>query len=140
MAAYLVEGQLRLAQHKFAQALQVAQAGLAYAHKIGDKQFFPWLAWVQGEALRELGRWDESEAILVTALHQVQEMEARPALWRILAALSKLAALQGHRSESETWRQQAGAVIEWIGRTIAEPALRDAFWSQPAVRAVRVNA
>ncbi len=120
-------GEVVFAQGNPDAALHIAEQLIESAPGEDRTQPIPALLNLKGKALAALGRFDEAERALQEAKSGAQERGARPFQWQIHAALARL--YQHIRREDDTERELAAAreIIQTLGTTIDDPALRESF-------------
>lgn len=89
-----------------------------------------WL--VRGEACLALGQHQQARETLGAALAEAQAQGLRPLVWRIQAALAKLAAEERRRDEARELALAAHALVDELARTLGDPALGAAFKERAA--------
>ena len=124
--------ELALAKGNAAEALRIVDQLFAATsdHENQNVGAIPYLALLQGNALIALRRWSAAEETFVAALATAQARRAARLSWRIHIALGRLYQARAHHAKAEQAFIAAGAVIDKIATTIAEPAIRDNFMQQ----------
>jgi DNA-binding CsgD family transcriptional regulator len=92
------------------------------------------LAFVRGKALIALGRTQEAETMLLTALATVESHGARYTQWTIWETLGHLYTAEGRDADAEQAFTTARKLAEELAATAPEPALREAFLSRAISR------
>jgi hypothetical protein len=132
-----------LAQGDGARALALAERSLGVVREIGARTFLATGLFYKGRAQQLLGQLEEAAAVLNEARAEAEALGMRRILWRILAALSMLAAGRGNATEAQALRRQARQSILYIAdHCPPDPSagsgqsLRDSFLHLPEVQAV----
>lgn len=89
--------------------------------------------YLQGRALRALGRIDEARDRLEEARRVADDLEARRVLWLILMELADIVAEQGDTEAAGALRQDARDIVEYIAGQIHESTLADSYRHTPAI-------
>lgn len=123
------EAELALARGAPERALELVDRliGSAVQQEAGP---IPTLWLLRGQALAGLHRYDEARAVLEAALAAAQAQERHPLIWRIQAALVRVALGQRRRDEAQQLAFAAHASIDEVAGTIAEAEMREAFQAQ----------
>jgi hypothetical protein len=82
---------------------------------------------LKGEALAAMGHPDEADSLLCAARENARETGERSLLWRIHASLGQLYRATNRPLEAEEEFSTARGLIEEVGATVPDPALRDHF-------------
>ncbi|HMA34332.1 MAG TPA: hypothetical protein VKY74_07590, partial [Chloroflexia bacterium] len=130
------EANLALAQGDYDQVLRFVAALLPELRAGGAQPLLPDALYIQGTALRQLGRLAEARTSLQEAHRVAEAGNARRILWRILDALAQLAAAGGDHASAAQLRRQARAIVDYIAREAGAPELRAAFLARPDVQAL----
>jgi DNA-binding CsgD family transcriptional regulator len=135
-AATLGERQLWIARAEIALieqrpeiALPIVDARLS-AERVADPDAplgVPRLSLVRGEALTALGRYDEAERALDSARSEALAQEARPALWRIEAAIGHVHRLERRRLEARRAFDTAREIADDLAAKVPDENLRREF-------------
>jgi predicted ATPase/DNA-binding CsgD family transcriptional regulator len=138
--AWCVHAELALATGEPAEALRsVEQLGLFTPH-LSETRPPLRLNWLRGEALAALGRTSESEAAYRGAALSAETQGARPALWRIEAALGRVLLVQRHRAAAAEAFTSARGVVERLAETLAvDHPLRQTFFEAAIARLPRLR-
>jgi predicted ATPase/DNA-binding CsgD family transcriptional regulator len=120
-------GEVMLAQGKPDAALHIAEQLIESAPGADRTQSIPALLKLKGEALAELGDFDEAERSLEEAKRGAQERRAHPLLWQIHAALARLYKHLKRGADTEREMAAAREIIHTLGATIHGAALRETF-------------
>jgi DNA-binding NarL/FixJ family response regulator len=121
-----------LAKGDSAEALHIVNKlfAAATAHENQNIGAIPYLALLRGNALIALRRWSAAEETFLAALATARSRNAPRLIWRIHVALGRLYQTQAHQAKAEQAFAAAGAVIDKIAATVADPAIRDNFVRQ----------
>ncbi len=131
-AAMLVAETLRM-EGEFEQALQNVDQSLERLEQSGVRFFAPQLLLRRARALRGLGRHAEAAETLEQARAKAQEMGSRLTMTRILIEMVDLAR---ERNQPDPPLAEAQAAVQYIADRLGDDQLRQAFLSQPRVRAI----
>ncbi|MGE3267788.1 MAG: helix-turn-helix transcriptional regulator [Chloroflexota bacterium] len=126
-AVWYVHARLALSRGDPATALRLIDLLIASDQHAAQGQVLCRPTYVRGEALAALGRPAEAEAALQIARRKAAGRDARPLLWRIEAALGRVAGGQGRRRESQEAFAAARAIVDQIAGEVTEPGLRTQF-------------
>jgi tetratricopeptide (TPR) repeat protein len=127
--------EVALAQGDGARALALAERSLGVVRGIGARTFVATGLFYKGRAQQLLGQLEEAAAVLNEARAEAEALGMRRILWRILAALSVLAAGRGNATDAQALRRQAREIIAYIADH-CPLALHDSFLHLPEVQAV----
>jgi DNA-binding SARP family transcriptional activator/tetratricopeptide (TPR) repeat protein len=104
--------------------------------KAGSRYYLAELLWLQGRAWLALEKGEQAQSALTEAIAVAEDIGERAILWQILATLSDLETVRGHRAGAEDLRCQAREIVCYIADNAGSKALRDSFLAQPAVARV----
>jgi DNA-binding CsgD family transcriptional regulator len=127
--AWCARAELALAHHQPEAALQILDGLIASAPNVEQSGpgCIPRLWTLRGQALTELQRFAEAEAILRIAHQGALAQELRPMLWRIHAALGQLYQVQ-RRYEEATGEFAAGQkIIETLAANLSDDSRQEEF-------------
>jgi non-specific serine/threonine protein kinase len=124
LAAY---GECALARGDPGQALQIADRLISWAETAGGAGVVPRLWKLRGEAFAALGEAAAAEPVLRAAQETALEQGARPLLWRVFLSIGAFLQAQARRAEAEQAFADAQRIVEELGATIPDEALRGAF-------------
>jgi DNA-binding CsgD family transcriptional regulator len=135
-----VHAELALARGEPAETLRsVEQLALSTPHASETRPTLR-LEWLRGEALAALGRTSEAEAAYRAAAFSAESQGARPALWRIEAALGRVLLVQRQRAAAAEAFTSARGVVERLAATLAlDHPLRQTFLEAASARLPRLR-
>jgi DNA-binding NarL/FixJ family response regulator len=132
--AWLVRGELALAQGDAGTALSIADQLLA-AHPVpATPEAIPAVTLLRGEALTALERLTPAEAALRAALDGAASRNIRPLLWRVHRARARLYQSAGRRSAAQQALAEARAQVTALSETIADRTVAATFIERFAQR------
>jgi len=127
--------ELLLATDRRANAVEEARAG-------GDRQrelMRPYVAdfeYLEGEALRLLGRHEESRDALERAARSASALGCRRLMWQILASQASVDEVRGDAIAAERARADARHIVEVISESLVPVGLDERFRQRPEVAAL----
>ncbi|MEP7358476.1 MAG: hypothetical protein ABI847_14610, partial [Anaerolineales bacterium] len=127
---------IRLAQGRWAEAAEAAQAQLELLRSYQIRLLVPETQLALGQAYEQLGQMGPARAALQTAQAEAESMGIDWHLWQILAARAKLERADGHPAEAEAFMAQSREIIQRIADELSDPALRASLLATAGVRAV----
>jgi predicted ArsR family transcriptional regulator len=101
---------------------------LSSGYRLGD------VLYTKAQALIALEQHAAAREALQEAQRAAEHMNARPILWRILAALARLAEESGDTDEADAMRQRARTLIAYIVDHIGAADLQASFLALREVR------
>jgi tetratricopeptide (TPR) repeat protein len=128
--------ELRLYQGRYDETVTVIDRFLQILHQRSVRTMTAQLQELKGRALLANGHGQEAQATLTKALGLAEMLQAKPALWRILATLSRLEVQHENEEAARSLRQRAAQIIHSIADDLDQPDLRRSFLDTTAVRAV----
>jgi DNA-binding NarL/FixJ family response regulator len=108
-------------------ALRMADRLIAWTDQTDSTEVVPRLWMIRGEALADLRRIDEAEAVLRVAADSARDQGARSLLWRILVTLGKVLQTQGRRDQAELAYRSSREIIEDLAASVGDEASREKF-------------
>jgi DNA-binding NarL/FixJ family response regulator len=121
-------GELRLAQNRPEQALEIANQLIAsVVGAVKEAQSIPTLLKLKGEALSALGLPVEARQALEEAKRGAQERGELPFLWQVQSSLGRVYQSLRQYDLAQAEFEQARKVIEALAATINEVELRNHF-------------
>lgn len=127
---------LALAQRRFEKALEFADEALVRLTELDIHRTYAELLLLKAQAMIGLERWQEARSVLLTAIEDASRRNYRRLLWRLQAALARVASAEGRVDEAESLLAEAQTIVEYIAGTITDPDLAASFRSRPEVMAV----
>lgn len=131
-----IDGELKLAQGKPAEASAVADEYFSYLEQTKLRPFRPDALYIKGRALLDQDQAAEARETLAAARNEAETLGAKRILWQILTALAEAHERLGNTDKASAIRAAAADVIHYLGDQVNEQELRDSFLQRPAVRAV----
>ncbi|HET7929048.1 MAG TPA: tetratricopeptide repeat protein, partial [Actinomycetota bacterium] len=132
----ILRGRLALARGDYAEAVEIADAVIAWLHGHELRQFLPAALLLKSRALIASERPEQADPLLREARSRAEDMGFRRLLWEIDWELSRLAAGRGDANEAAALRAEAASIVSAIAETIDDAELRASFRALPDVRAV----
>jgi tetratricopeptide (TPR) repeat protein len=129
--APLADAELALEQGNHERALKVTGELLSQLREFGMRAYFPYVLYLQGQALLGLGQEEEAWERFLESRSEAQTIGSRRMQWQVLVALSHMEPDPG---EAERMRGQARQVVDSIADHIDQEELRDSFLKRPDVR------
>jgi predicted ATPase/class 3 adenylate cyclase len=136
-ASPLATAEAALARGDFAHALAVADRMPESSGLLGLQQGRIEALELGLRTLARMERWDDLLARADGALQEAEAARFRTRTWRILASRARARAAKGDDTGARTDRTAARALVDDMAARIADPELRAAFETDPAVREVR---
>ncbi|MGA7669698.1 MAG: LuxR C-terminal-related transcriptional regulator, partial [Nitrolancea sp.] len=124
---WMVHAGVLLARGETAESLCIVDELIATAPGLADERQVPRLARIRGEALTQLGRFDEAERALLASKAGSVDTGRRPFLWRGLVALGHLYRKQRRYDEADAAFSEARSVIAELAECVPDPDLRCTF-------------
>jgi tetratricopeptide (TPR) repeat protein len=109
---------------------------LQYLNEIGARSALPHALYLRAGILQRQGAINEARRTLEEAREIAQELGAKYTQWRILDALSGLAAAQGDPQASSSFQAQARSIVSDITAGIEDQGYRAAFLGLPDVKRI----
>jgi ATP/maltotriose-dependent transcriptional regulator MalT len=129
----MVEGELRLKQGHYEQALATTEPSLTTVRHFGMRRFLLSLLHLRGQAFLALGQMKQAQDCCLEARTVAEAMDARCSLWAVLFTLSQL---EADSLEANQLRRQARKIVTGIVEHITTPDLQALFLDLPNVWAV----
>jgi tetratricopeptide (TPR) repeat protein len=126
-------GEHLLGRGEPARALGYADECLRVAEETGSKKYLVKGRRLRGQALMALGRLDDAEQELSTALEAALELGNPPQLWRTHAAVGDLRQAQGRPEDARQSYGEALSVIESVAARLRDEKLRETLRHSPFV-------
>jgi predicted ATPase/class 3 adenylate cyclase len=136
-ASPLAAAEAALARGEFAKALATAEQLAARSAQLGLRRTRIVALEIELHALARLERWDDLLERADGALQEAEEAKFRTRTWRMLAWRAQARAAKGDDRGARDDRNAARALLDDMVGRIADPHLRAAFESDPAVLEVR---
>jgi tetratricopeptide (TPR) repeat protein len=111
-------------------ALEIIDRLFACARNLTAEHDIPALAKLRGECLTALGRYDEAEASLKSALSGATMYGLRPLRWRVHLTLGNLHRTMGREQETMAELAEARAIVESLAASVPDEPLRGQFHSR----------
>jgi class 3 adenylate cyclase/predicted ATPase len=127
----LADGELALEQGDYERAVRVTGELLSDLRDFGMRSFFPYVLYMQGQALLGLGREQDARQRFLESRSEAEAIGSRRVQWRVLWALSQI---EPDPAEAERLCRKARRVVDVIAEHIDQDDLRHSFLSRPDVR------
>jgi tetratricopeptide (TPR) repeat protein len=139
---WLALAELRLAQDKFVEALDVIERLGASAKGIGFLvlRAIPYLSLLRARALMGMGRLDDAAPDIEACLSEARRLHLRPMESMALAASADLAQAMGREDEARRHATAALVIIDESAATITDAAVRHMYLISPQVERLRQHA
>ena len=131
----ILRGQLAAARGDHVEAVEIADAVIAWLHRHELRQFLPAALLLKSQALIASERPEEADPLLREARSRAEEMGYRRLLWPIDRELSRVVADRGDAAEAAALRAEAASIVSAITQTIDDEELRASFLVLPDVSA-----
>ncbi len=122
-----IEVEFSIAAQDYAGAQQKLEAHLDQIVRSGARYHLPAAYSLQAALYLAQERAEDGAEALLEARLAAGQIGFRSRLWRILAALARLAEAGGDPAAARAYRQEAGPIIAFISEHISEPDWRTAF-------------
>jgi DNA-binding CsgD family transcriptional regulator len=110
-----------------AQALRIIDGLFAAGPHLTEERAAPRLAHLRGEALAQLGRLEEAEAVLHAAVEGADALERPGHGWRARIALGQVLRARRRQREADAAFAEARATIEVLAATVPDEEVRKTF-------------
>jgi ATP/maltotriose-dependent transcriptional regulator MalT len=126
---WTARAELELKEGNPSQALEIVDRLLTSAPNLAEygPHAIPSLSRLRARVLAALGRMDETEAELQSALIVAQAQSLRPLIWRMRADLGRAYLARGRRKEADREFSSARTIIQDLANNTPEGKLRDNF-------------
>lgn len=131
----LCNADLAQLEERYADMLTISRALAARLRALGIRYYLPIFLLREGRAHYGLKEWDAAQAILQEGEQLARSMQARFALWEILALLGDLERQRGTVERARAYWTEAREIIEWLADH-APAEFRESFLARPEIRAV----
>ena len=111
--------------------MRVTDELLSQLREFGMGSHFPYVLYIQGQALLGLGQEENARGRYLDSLSEAEAIGSRRVQWRVLLALSQI---EPDPAEAERLRGQAHRVVDYIADHIDQDDLRRSFLNRPDVR------
>jgi DNA-binding CsgD family transcriptional regulator len=115
-------------------ALSIVDSLLSTTRNRRDGVVVPFFGRLRGEALTQIGRFEEAESQLAAALATATSSGFLPVVWRLQAALGRLHAESDRKLVAANWFSAARDTVETLSKVIPDDRLRDTFVSEASRR------
>jgi tetratricopeptide (TPR) repeat protein len=117
-------------------ALAHADECLQVADETGSEKYLAKGRQLRGQSLMALGRLDDAERELSTALEAALELANPPQLWRAYAAIGDLRRAQGRALDARESYGEALSLVESVAAGLTDESLRQTLRHSPRVEAL----
>ncbi len=114
-AAHVQCASILVAQGRYADADARYEAGLAAAHRAGDKELASTVLQHQGSLADDMGQFDRAAGLYQRALKLFQEMNNEGAQMRTCNLLGVVEQKQGRLAEARTWYERSREIAQRLG-------------------------
>ena len=132
----LIGSEIALNREDYKRALTITDQTLARMKETGMRSLVADVLHVKARALLKTGRTDEGREALEEAAALARDIGARRSLWPVLDSLRRIELEADNAAASETLRQEAKEVVEYIAEHADRPSLRSSFLALGPVRAI----
>ena len=132
----ILRGRLASARGDHGEAVDIADAVIAWLHRHELRQFLPAALLLKARAFTASGLSREADPLLREARSRAEDMGYRRLLWEIDAELSRMAADRGDAAEAAVLRAEAASIVSAIAETIDDAELHASFLALPDVSAL----
>jgi ATP/maltotriose-dependent transcriptional regulator MalT len=128
--------QLALARGDPIMAVDLADKMMAKIRRFDYRIYLPDALYLRSQTLLAAGRAEEAGDSLQEAYREAEALQARWALWQVLAGQAKIEAERGNIADAESLRAQAGELVTYIADRAGSNQLRASFLARVDVQAV----